>query len=266
VFLYAPFRTPPPDPGRRLDSISDLGRDDGLKRLYAPLRDVPDLFLRFAALARRGDLSLEDALQVMHMWVTTYGVLGLEGVDYLEIPGRSAYRQGRRESLSAFVAAVREAARCLELYEAATAPGGPDADVLERYRALGSTLQQKREWALVVVGDIVGEHVSTDCYPRLYRTVEYGKDGEARFWHDKKTTEFQQGWGFHSLLGAMYLQMMLYMTEGGEGRRGKRPGCYRLVTFDPPRPAGDVGLKKGARGKYRTRRDKVFCNKPCAQW
>jgi hypothetical protein len=60
--------------------------------------------------------------------------------------------------------------------------------------------------------------------------------------------------------------MMLYMTEGGTTRRCKKPGCYNLVTFEPPNPFEDPGLKKGARGKYRTRRDKQFCCKACAQW
>lgn len=54
--------------------------------------------------------------------------------------------------------------------------------------------------------------------------------------HDQKTVGFEQGWGFRSLLRAMYLQMMLYMKNGGEGRRCKQPNCYRLVTFGPPQP------------------------------
>jgi hypothetical protein len=265
VFLYAPFRPLLPQPGRAL-AFGDFPQDDGLKRLYAPLRDVPDLFLRFAGLARKGPLSRDEAQAVMQEWVTTYGVLGIEGVDLLKTPSRSAYRQGRRESLTAFAKAVREAAKCLELYEAANAPGGPDAGVLDRYRVPGESLQQKREWALEVVGNIVGAHVQADCRFVLYRTVTEGKDGGAVARHEQETLGFEWGFGFVSLLGAMYLQMMLYMDGGGEGRRCKRPDCYRLVTFDPPRRALEAGLKKGARGAYRTRRDKKFCSKACAQW
>jgi len=265
VFLYAPFRPPPVEPGR-IYSSGDLPQDSGLKRLYAPLRDIPDLFLRFAGLARKGSLSTDEALAVMQDWVTTYGVLGIEGVDHLETPGRSEYRQGRRESLTAFTGAVREAARCLDLYEAATAPGGPDAEVLGRYRASGESLRQKREWALIVAGDIVGDHVRADCHPMLYRTVRKGKDGGAVAWDEQETVGFEWGWGFDSLLGAMYLQMMLYMNEGGEGHRCKRPDCYRLVTFEPSQAAEDIGMRKGVRGTYRTRKDKEFCSKACAQW
>jgi hypothetical protein len=221
--------------------------------LYAPLRDAPDLFLRFAGLARKGQISREEALAVMLKWVTTYGVLGLED------------RQGRRESLVVFSQAVKDAAKCLELYEAATAPDGPDADVLERYRASGDTLSKKKEWALIVAGDIVADHVMTECYPRLYRRVEKGV-GRGIGWTANETVGFAQGWGFHSLLGAMYLQMMLYITEGGGGRRCKRPGCYKFVTFEPPQPPDHPGTRKGVRGKYRTRKDKVFCSKACSQW
>lgn len=280
VFIYAPFRPPPAETVGRVVGLGDLPRDRGLKRLYAPLREVPDLFLRFAGLARKGPIPRDDALAVMREWVTTYGVLGIEGVDHLEIPGRSERRSGRRESLTAFAEAVRTAARCLELYEAATArvedrPNLGDAErrrvdaiskSLEGYGASGRTLAEKQEWAYVVAGDIVGEHVSAECYPRLYRTVEKGKDGKALSWHEQTTVSFEQGWGFDSLLGAMYLQMMLYMLRGGQGTRCKRPDCYRLVTFISPQPAGDPGFKKGARSKYRTRKDKVFCGKACAQW
>jgi hypothetical protein len=262
MFLYAPFQ-PPPSPSTAF--YQGRLQDVGLKRLYAPLRDVPDLFLRFADLGRNRRLWEGDALQVMFEWITTYGVLGLDGVDYLEVPEYVEYREGRRESLLRFQEAVRRAARCVELYEAATAPDGPKAAVLERYGASGSTLQAKREWALIVVGDTVGEYVSAECYPMIYRHFTKETDESTR-WDANETTGFEQGWGFRSLLGAMYLQMMLYMTLGGGGRRCKRPDCYKLVTFEGPRPPEDPGLTKGARGKYRTRKDKVFCSKTCAQW
>ncbi len=40
------------------------------------------------------------------------------------------------------------------------------------------------------------------------------------------------------------------------------PTCH----LRPTAAAEDTGLKKGVRGKYRTRRDKEFCSKACAQW
>lgn len=280
VFLYAPFRPPPFEPGA-VYGIGDMPQDRNLKRLYAPLRDVPDLFLRFASLRSTGRVSQDRAVGVMRDWATTYGVLGLEGLICPdEIPAQVAGNRSRRESFLGFTNAVKEATKCLELYEAASVRVEDRrnqnraerrrveavSEVLENYGANGDTLREKQEWAYVMAGEIVGQHVGNECYPELYRTVEKGKDGKARFWHEQKTIGFQQGWKFHSLLGAMYMQMMLYMIGGGEGPRCKRPDCYRTVTFDPPRPAGDPGLKKDARGKYRTRKDKRFCSKACAQW
>jgi hypothetical protein len=276
VFLYAPFRPTPIEPG-----TIGVPQDRNLKRTYAPLRDVPDLFLRFAGLRSKGRISQDKAVGAMRDWATTYGVLGLKGLIYPdEIPVDVAGNRSRRESLLGFTQSVREAAQCLELYEAATVRVEDYrsqnraerrrvkavSDTLENYGADGNTLREKQEWAYVVSGDIVGKHVRNECYPELYRTVERGEDGKARFWYEQRTIGFQQGWEFRSLLGAMYLQMMLYMIGGGEGPRCKRPDCYRTVTFSPPQPAGDPGLKKGVRGKYRTRKDKEFCSKACAQW
>lgn len=266
VIVYAPFRPPPPKPGGDVFHLGNLPQDEGLKRLYAPLRDTPDLFLRFAGLARRGPLSKDQALTIMLEWVTSYGVLGIEGLLCPpDVPERIAQNRERRESLEAFWVEVRRAARCLALYEAAMAPGGPDVAVMDKWGASGSTPEVKREWALIVASDTVAGHVHADCHPFFYRTVERGVRGGFGFEADK-TIGFEQGWGFDSLIGAMYLQMMMYMTGGKEGVKCKRPGCYQLVTFSSPQPSVDPGLKKGARGPYRTRVDKQFCSKACAQW
>jgi hypothetical protein len=156
-----------------------------------------------------------------------------------------------------FVEAVREAARCLTWYEAATAPGGPNVQALERAGAIGNTPEKIKEDALRLAHDRVGNKVSAECYPVLYRQF-LRESGE--------TVGFFQGWGFHSLLGGMYLQMAWLMTEGSNVRRCKGPGCFRIITFDSPeQPIADPGLKKNARGKYRTRRDKEFCGRNCKE-
>jgi hypothetical protein len=62
----------------------------------------------------------------------------------------------------------------------------------------------------------------------------------------------------------MYLQMMWLMSaKGDEVRWCKRPGCNRVVDFEQPKPPKDPGLKKNARGKYKTRNDKEFCGPRC---
>lgn len=53
-----------------------------------------------------------------------------------------------------------------------------------------------RSWAVGIVNDYVMKRVETDCYPTLY-----GSPGK-----------YAQGWGFKSLLGAMWLQMMWLMV------------------------------------------------------
>jgi hypothetical protein len=47
------------------------------------------------------------------------------------------------------------------------------------------------------VVELVGGYVERDCYPMLRYIIG----------------NISQGWGFRSLLGAMYLQMMFYILE-----------------------------------------------------
>jgi len=257
VFIYAPPRHRPLGAGRAF-GIGGSPQDENLERPYAPLRDTPDLFLRFAGLARKKVASTEAALEVMIEWAKIYGVLGTRGECYWDAP-RPDYPLKRRESLRAFSAAVREAASCLELYRAATLLDDYAAEaVLDRYEADGKTLREKKEWAAVFAGDIVGDHVYEGCYPQLLRTVEGEKNSKARHWYDKRTVGFAQGWGFRSLLGAMYLQMMLYMTGGGEWKPCKRPGCYGRVTYVSP--------EKEEGRKHQTHSNKEFCSLACKQW
>lgn len=234
VYVYAPFR--PKSPTGRAHTL--LPEDLNLLDVYDPLRKEPQLFLKFARLARKGPLSPDEMLEVVLDWVRRYGVLGLEGVDYLETPGYREWGTGRRESLSAFAGAVREAARCLSLYEAASMGGHAGAAALEECGIPGRTTAERRERAYEEAGNIVADHVERECYPRLYRNIR--KDtGE--------TAGFAQGWGFRSLLGAMYLQMMWLMVQGTSFRPCKGPGCPNTITFE------------------KNRKDKEFCSKKCKE-
>ena len=133
----------------------------------------------------------------------------------------------------------------LDLYEAAIPknPGGRLSEVLMRWEpGVGwdkHPVNKQREHALRLVGDEVGKMVKDECYPQVYRTVH-----EAR----KETQGFIYDFGFHSLLGAMYLQMMLLITDAEKLRVCQRPGCQTII------PSSD-------------RKDKVFCGRPaCKQW
>ena len=92
--------------------------------------------------------------------------------------------------------------------------------------------------ALQTVGELVGGHVRNECYPVLYR--EFNKDTE-------QTVGFSIGWDFHSLLGAMYLQMAWLMDKGISIRSCKGPGCPFFISYDE------------------SRRDKEFCSKNCKE-
>jgi hypothetical protein len=262
VVVYAPRHSPelpkPEKPGESQEvPVELLFQDHNLERVYAPLQDEPSLFLKFAALARPDPVSRDEALSIMLDWAKTYGVLGLHGVDTPEGPHSFGRRERRRESLWNFVHAVRQAAWCLSLYEAATAPGGPDINTLERQGVDGKMLKDKRKRALELVRDHVGEQLKRECYPQLYQETLTKTD---------ETIGFAQGWGFRSLLGAMYLQMAWLMSEGSNAPRCKGPGCYKIIRIGEfEKPQQDPGLSKGARVPYRTRKDKTFCGRNCKQ-
>lgn len=262
TFIYAPLRLPPSKSRVEIFNSLEYERDKNLKWLYAPVRDTPDLFLRFANLSHRKSRLHDKALEVMLEWVTNYGVLGLEDLGCSKVPEREAKDRERRESLRGFRYAAWEAARCLELYEASNAPDGKAEAILEKYGADGSTPRIKKEWARIVAADTVGEYVSRDCYPVFYRVrkrISRGLTGYPAY----ETVDFKQGWAFRSLLGAMYLQMMAYMQKGGGGCTCKRPGCYRIVTFQS---AGDPSLQTSSSRKHRTHSNKEYCSKACKQW
>ena len=53
---------------------------------------------------------------------------------------------------------------------------------------------------------------------------------------------------------------MAWLLAAGDGaRRCKLPDCFHVVAFEPSEAPIEPGLKKDARGKYKTRSDRVFC-------
>jgi hypothetical protein len=109
----------------------------------------------------------------------------------------------------------------------------------------------RRDAALAWAAHTVRDVVANECHPELYQ-------GGHRYY---------QGWGFRSLLGAMYLQMMWLMTATGEVRKCKGPGCNKVITFEYPEPSLEGLGQKGYRKPYKTRADKEFCSSNCkAKW
>src|SRR5215213_10453865 len=63
-------------------SVDWLFADDNSMGMYAPLRDEPDLFVKFASLASEDPSTRDGRYDIMLEWIKKYGVLGLvfEGI------------------------------------------------------------------------------------------------------------------------------------------------------------------------------------------
>jgi len=96
----------------RLAPAYPVSREDKWRR-YAPLKDHPDLFLRFARL-RHQDRSPGTALG----WVGEHGLLGCEAVTLLSRAAVEYVRLPETETVGAFFEEVDRAAAVLALYEA----------------------------------------------------------------------------------------------------------------------------------------------------
>lgn len=70
------------------------------------------------------------------------------------------------------------------------------------------------------------------------------------------------GWAFESLLGALYLQMAWVLVAKEEVRCKQ---CDRVINYEQPEiPWEQLLAQKGKRKPYKTRSDKEFCSKSCA--
>jgi hypothetical protein len=167
-------------------------------------------------------------------------------------------RGGEKDTVQRFAYEAWVANVALRLYEAAAADEEPDTETIRRIWKLmpsfaaGSkppnTEKAVKSWALRWVANTAQSRIGGNVYPLLYQT----KEG------------FDEGYGFESLLGAMWLQMMWLLTAGNNVRKCEGPGCDKVITFGRPElPKEDPGTKKNARGAYKTRVDKRFCSHNC---
>jgi hypothetical protein len=230
---------------------------------YQPMVKYPDLFLRFArVLDDMADADDTEKYAAAALdWAHDYGVLGLTpsrmpgalwGED--DSPWWGEVHGGKGDTIGAFTFEARLAGNTLRLYELAPAPQGVDVEAIKQLmpcRERGRYSRRPhdlRGWAFGAVATIVQEQIARHAYPSLYRT---GEDS------------FVRAWSFHNLLGAMWLQMYFLLTNGAPALCGNYE-CNRVIAIEDPTPPESLGLRKYARGKYRTRADKRFCSKSCA--
>jgi hypothetical protein len=233
VRLRAKWRDPGLPQPRKLPDGSEvqnypggwLFEDDNSTGMYAPLMDEPDLFVKFASLASKDPGTRDGRYDIMLEWIKNYGVLGLVREDNFV----SGQRSEREENFLGFWYEVDRAAQCMALYEAATGR----RRLLKGSRLSGKSLAEKRKSAARILSENVQHTLQRHCYPKLYYQVREDS-GE--------TTDVGLSWGFHSLLGAMYLQMAWRITS----RRCDAPGCNNII-----------GLHE--------RSDKETCSRTCKQ-
>jgi hypothetical protein len=195
------------------------------------MEDHPDLFARFAKLGDREDIPASSWLE----WVREYGVLGIR-----DLPGG---RNEIEETHSDFVREVRLANRTLRLFEAATAPEGPDVESIERLRFGANDRHaysgpEALELATrLEVSDIMRKKVNAECY-RAFLV-------RGSSWRKRKVSPLVEKWVFQSLLGALWLQFN-WLTKFDSLRYCRAPDCHHHISpFD--------------------RSDKMTCDDRCRQ-
>lgn len=189
--------------------------------VYRPL-SYPDLFLQFARLPEDGKITAETVLE----WAGTYGVLGTD--THYTLPGHG----GPGETVSRFEREAQDAYTALVFYEAATAPQDPGAQTLRaawrNHPDLPSARLKAR--ALEHVEDLTHEKMYEWCYPRPRRSSRGG---------------FDRGYGFKSLLGAMWLEMFWLLTS--EGSAPHCAWCGNLLSMGPISGEGGKKVRKDAK-------------------
>ena len=219
-------------------------------RLFSPLQDEPDLFLRFARVWREPDFT-RSALAFAHR----YGLpCGTTPRHFRSMPARLSLRRFFEESrrawvvLSLYESVVNRdetaANRLLSdhrkddifghYYQMSLAPGLPPDDYFPlsaRQCALAASVYATESMVKELCKQqtlIVSSHTELD--PSCVKVT----------------------WSFENLLGAMYLQMWWLITSGGNLARCEH--CSRLISLARSNPEG-----------RKRRRDKRFCDDACRQ-
>ena len=259
-------------------------------RLYRPLVDEPDLFLKFARLVEEGPVTENEMLE----WVNSYGVLGLDKSAGAGGVGNS--RGGPRENVLSFGMRAEEANIVLRLYEAAKSPYGPDVETIKKYITMPEvphyqsllarpkaretvtnegnevTIIEQSPLAKPPVLDRIGESLQEIAVKQRSKLNlgQIAVDAVEQIVNERLTVECshglypqeddtrRQGWRFKSLLGAMYLQMASLISYTGKTRVCRAPGCFKIISLEKPEPYMDEQLGKMVMPR-KPRSDKILC-------
>jgi hypothetical protein len=190
--------------------------------------------------------------------------------DVLERPGLMGQERisgyGCRESMSGFAKAAGEVRTCLRTYEALRRD--EDLDLEKRSSEVGPLpvdamrpwereQGHERAWLFGVLGRMIQTRLHEHLYPQFNIYTRGGYP----------TGRFVLSWGFHSLLGAVWIQMAWLLENESSVKFCRLPDCRRVITFEPGKSADEIGtikdadgrFKRNARGKYKTRTDRYFC-------
>ncbi len=279
-WIWAPERGSAAPTGNQVSYINPFSREHvGLFLKFAHWFDQEKMEMTTPNTYGIQTLDTKANARAAVRWAREYGVLGLGrnpneshsvasfspssreiaarrlGAHHLYVGGTAsrAYRMsprgGEHESVEEFVMEAGEASAVLKLYAAATAktlykpaitrfmsnerleyayPRGmaPSYARLTEREDYSRDDESARGWALGVVQETVHRKIENDVYPIL--TGDRGAYGE--------------GWGFKSLLGAMWLQMRMFVL--GDKSWGQCPRCNNLFP--------------------KSRRDKTYCGNTCS--
>lgn len=229
---------------------------------YAPLR-ASELLVELAALADE-----PITAEAVRNWAEVYGLLASSREEDI-VRGEVEVRHwGRRESVARFAEAAEEVRTCLRAYEALKREGPMNLEELrasldrlplEALRPWERHKSTERPWLYGVIGRMVQTRILEHCFPQFTVFTRSGNP----------SGRFGLGYGFHSLLGAVWLQMA-WMLHADNDTRCKLLDCGRVITIRSGEPAelrdSDGNLKGIVRGSYKTRKDTEFCkNRPCRQ-
>jgi hypothetical protein len=229
---------------------------------YEPIEEHKNLFIDFSRLADEDRSSRARCNEIALEWTRKYGPLGTSRGYYRDRHLFKRHQASPHEYVDHFFEEVERAAAVLAFYEASLDrdegaifpllrrfPSWPinlfvsysDSDLTDLY---GGNLG----FALYLVTYEVVRMVDAFAYPKL--TLQPGPS---------RPSALTSGYGFHNLLGAMYLQMY-WLVAAGEKHIARCRNCGRLIRLTARAPD-----REGARKGRKPRKDTRFCGNACRQ-